>query len=177
MKDTGIVNIHGKEYSTVAKRIAEFRTKYPDHEIHTNLIENTDTRVVMSASIWHNSRKISEGHAEEYRTASQINRTSALENCETSAVGRCLSFMGLGGTQIASADEVVNAIHQQASIKTISTLTKASDAGVESFRLQWKATGKEERALVTDEQLAEFKDNAEKADYAIEQQKSSEGEV
>jgi hypothetical protein len=58
-------------------------------------------------------RTIATGYAEEHRTASQINRTSALENCETSAIGRALANFGLGGGEYASADEVANAINQQ----------------------------------------------------------------
>ena len=45
--------------------------------------------------------------------ASKINATSALENAETSAIGRRLSALGFGGTEYASADEVANAIQQQ----------------------------------------------------------------
>lgn len=53
------------------------------------------------------------GHSEEYRKATQINRTSALENAETSAIGRALAGLGIGGTEFASANEVQNAIGQQ----------------------------------------------------------------
>tara|TARA_R110000737_G_scaffold167182_1_gene194036 strand:+ start:324 stop:914 length:591 start_codon:yes stop_codon:yes gene_type:complete len=53
------------------------------------------------------------GHAEEHRNASNINKTSALENAETSAVGRALAFAGWAGDEIASADEVAAAINQQ----------------------------------------------------------------
>jgi hypothetical protein len=53
------------------------------------------------------------GYSEEVRAASKINATSALENAETSAIGRCLSALGFGGTEYASADEVANAIQQQ----------------------------------------------------------------
>ena len=56
---------------------------------------------------------ISTGVAEEVRGSTNINNTSALENCETSAVGRALAFFGLAGSEIASADEVKNAISQQ----------------------------------------------------------------
>jgi len=59
-------------------------------------------------------RVIATGLAEEVRGSTNINKTSALENAETSAVGRALAFFGLGGTEIASADEVANAINQQA---------------------------------------------------------------
>ena len=109
----GTVKIHGKEYKTVALRIQEFREKHPDFTIQTDLVEANDTLVVMKATISAGGIVISTGYAEEVRTASKINRTSALENAETSAVGRALAFFGLGGSEIASADEVANAISQQ----------------------------------------------------------------
>ena len=110
---TGTVKIHGKEYKTVALRIQEFREKYPGHTILTELVEANDTLVIVKATISWEGVVIATGYAEEVRTASKINRTSALENAETSAVGRALAFFGLGGSEIASADEVANAISQQ----------------------------------------------------------------
>ena len=110
---TGTVKIHGKEYKTVALRIQEFREKHPDFTIQTELVEANDPLVVMKATISAAGIVIATGYAEEVRTASKINRTSALENAETSAVGRALAFFGLGGSEIASADEVANAISQQ----------------------------------------------------------------
>lgn len=110
---TGTVKIHGKEYKTVALRIQEFREKHPDFTIQTELVEANDILVVMKATISAGGMVIATGYAEEVRTASKINRTSALENAETSAVGRALAFFGLGGSEIASADEVANAISQQ----------------------------------------------------------------
>ena len=110
---TGTVKIHGKEYKTVALRIQEFREKHPDFTIQTELVEANDILVVMKATISAAGIVIATGYAEEVRTASKINRTSALENAEPSAVGRALAFFGLGGSEIASADEVANAISQQ----------------------------------------------------------------
>ena len=112
---SGMVKIHGKEYKTVALRIQEFREKHPDFTIQTELVEANDVLVVMKATISQGDQVIATGYAEEVRTASKINRTSALENAETSAVGRALAFFGLGGSEIASADEVANAISQQSS--------------------------------------------------------------
>ena len=122
MSDTGVVPIHGKEYKTVAKRIQQFREKHPDYTIQTDLVEANDTLVVMKATISQGGQMISTGYAEEVRAASKINRTSALENCETSAVGRALAFFGLAGSEIASADEVANAINQQNSQPVIDEL-------------------------------------------------------
>ena len=110
---TGKVKIHGKEYKTVALRVQEFRAKHPDYTIQTELIEANDVLVIMKATILAGSIVIATGYAEEVRSASKINSTSALENAESSAVGRALAFFGLGGTEIASADEVANAIQQQ----------------------------------------------------------------
>lgn len=119
-KDTGIVNIHGKNYKTVAKRVDEFRQEHKQElAIITSIISRDENTVVMKAEIidkdgW----VIATGYAEENRQESQINRTSALENCETSAIGRALANFGLAGGEYASADEVANAINQQGASKS-----------------------------------------------------------
>jgi hypothetical protein len=111
---TGIINIRGKEYQTVALRVQMFRERFPDHSLLTRVVDRTPECVVMVASIEDTTgRTIATGHAEEYRSSSQINKTSALENAETSAIGRALAAFGIGGTEFASANEVQNAIHQQ----------------------------------------------------------------
>ena len=172
MTDSGVVNIHGKEYLTVAKRIDVFRRVHTDYCILTELVENTQHRVVMKASIFDAAHNLlSSGFAEEVRAASQINKTSALENCETSAIGRALAFLGYGGSQIASADEVKNAIHQQeadtpAFRKAYKALEKAANSGTEAFRIQWKGTSKVQRDRITEGQIAGLKEIAESADYA-----------
>ena len=107
------VKIHNKDYWTVAERIAEFRQNHPDYSIKTELVNDHGETVIMKATISDKEGIFSTGYAEETRGSSQINQTSALENCETSAVGRALAFFGLAGTEIASADEVANAIAQQ----------------------------------------------------------------
>lgn len=111
---TGIVNIRGKEYQTVALRVQMFREHHPDYSLTTSVICRDDDCVVMQATIADPAgRIIANGHSEEYRKSSQINRTSALENAETSAIGRALAAFGMAGTEFASANEVENAIHQQ----------------------------------------------------------------
>jgi len=114
---TGIVNIHGRDYKTVALRVSEFRENHPIKDgwaIITNA-ESTDDTVRVVAWIRHpDGQIVATGLAEEKRNATQINRTSALENCETSAIGRALAAAGYGGSEYASANEVENAISQQA---------------------------------------------------------------
>lgn len=112
----GVVKIHGKEYKTVAKRVADFRDKFPNHTLVTELVSADDERVVMVSKVYDSdNRLVSTGWAEERRDASRLHGTSSLEICETSACGRAVAFLhrDLMGTEIASADEVANAISQQ----------------------------------------------------------------
>lgn len=111
---TGIIDIRGKAYKSVALRVQEFRADHPDWSLTADVVQRDPECVVMKAAVAdEQGRIVATGHAEEYRKASQINRTSALENAETSAIGRALAAAGYGGTEFASANEVVNAIHQQ----------------------------------------------------------------
>lgn len=131
----GVVKIHGKEYKTVALRVAEFRAAHPDYTISTELVEANDVLVIMKASILDNEgRLLATGYSEEVRAASKINATSALENAESSCVGRALAFYGLGGTDmsIASADEVANAIQQQQDTGPIMAHNEALQRNLES---------------------------------------------
>ena len=113
MSKQGIVNIHGKQYKTVALRVNEFREVNQDFGLETELVSNAEF-VIMKATIKDElGRVIATGYAEEKRGSTMINKTSALENCETSAIGRALAAFGLAGEEYASADEVANAIHQQ----------------------------------------------------------------
>jgi hypothetical protein len=112
--NTGIVNIRGKEYMTVALRVQQFREKHPLWAIETHVEDRTEEYVVMRCEISNEEGRIlATGHAEEFRKSSQINSTSALENAETSCIGRALAALGFGGSEFASANEVQNAVSQQ----------------------------------------------------------------
>lgn len=124
----GEVNIHGKVYLTVARRIDDFRKAYPDYSITSTVLHADQDYVQVRAEIANTTgRVIASGLAEEVRKASNINKTSALENAETSAVGRALAFLGMGGTEIASADEVAGAISQQKEDQASEYLIKHND--------------------------------------------------
>jgi len=107
------VNIHGKEYHTVAERVHAFRETAPDLTIETEIVRWEGDDVVVKACISDNGKLIATGLAHEVRGSTNINKTSHVENCETSAIGRALAAFGLAGTEYATADEVANAIAQQ----------------------------------------------------------------
>jgi hypothetical protein len=130
----GIVKIHGKEYKTVALRVNEFRESaiYKGWSIMTEIVKIDDDQCVIKTQIVNPESKIvATGHAQEFRKASQINGTSYVENCETSSIGRALACLGLAGSEFASANEVVNAIHQQSNpvneVVTAAQLTVAKN--------------------------------------------------
>ncbi len=110
------VKIHGKEYLTVAERIGMLNKEAFNYSLNTELVSWEDSIVIMKATLTISNDddvQTYTGHAYERESSSQINKTSALENCETSAIGRALAAAGFGGTEYASADEVANAVHQQ----------------------------------------------------------------
>ena len=112
-------NIRGKQYVEVNERIKFFRQEdeYKNWTISTEFTALDSEMCVCKCVIADpNQRVIATGHAHEERSSSHINKTSYVENCETSAIGRALAMMGIGiDTSIASANEVKDAIAKQES--------------------------------------------------------------
>ena len=110
-------NIRGKQYVEVNERIKFFRQEdeYKNWTISTEFTALDSEMCVYKCIIADvNQRVIATGHAHEERSSSHINKTSYVENCETSAIGRALAMMGIGiDTSIASANEVSDAIAKQ----------------------------------------------------------------
>lgn len=114
-KDLPTVNIKGKNYVMVKDRVLAFRKVFSDFGLSTEVVNLTDESVTIKATVYDENGIIkATGLAQESRTASIINKTSFVENCETSAVGRALAMLGIGiDDSIGSADEVAAAINQQ----------------------------------------------------------------
>ena len=115
-------DIKGKDYIEVNQRIKGFTMLYPEGFIHKQLVSMADGICVMTAEVgyYENGEKriIGTGTAYEKESSTFINKTSYVENCETSAVGRALGMAGIGiDTSVASAEEVTNAINNQEQIK------------------------------------------------------------
>lgn len=107
--------IISKEYVEVNQRIKAFRMVYPNGSIKTEIIGLDNGIVTMKAVVFDElGTLLGTGHAQEKEESSFINKTSYIENCETSAVGRALGMCGFGiDTSVASYEEVANAMTNQ----------------------------------------------------------------
>jgi len=112
-----VTNIRGKKYVEVNERIKYLRQEpeLKDYSILTEFTLLDSEMCVCKCTIATPAGKVmATGHAHEERASSNINKTSYVENCETSAVGRALAMLGIGiDTSIASANEVSDAIAKQ----------------------------------------------------------------
>ena len=110
-----MTDIKGKDYAEVPQKVTAFRKLFPMGTITTDILSLENGMVVMKATASVDGVILGEGIAYEKEGSSFINRTSFLENCQTSAVGRALAFIGLMGASesIASYEEVMNAKKQQ----------------------------------------------------------------
>ena len=144
----GIEMRGGKKYLMVKDRVEVFRKHFGlDLGIETSIEYCDDTFVRMKAVITETSRfgdvyytrVIGSGHAEELRGSTNVNKTSALENCETGAIGRALASIGLAGGEYASANEMEAVGRKETALKEKPTKkepkpAKKADADIEKFK-------------------------------------------
>lgn len=113
------INIQGKKYVLVSDRVVEFNKLYTSGMIQTKLLTEPDAdMLVMMAKVTPNvevPERYFTGFSQATWGDGLVNKTAALENCETSAVGRALAMMGIGVIDsIASVDEINKAQSQPA---------------------------------------------------------------
>lgn len=162
--------IKGKDYAEVNQRVKAFRMLYPEGSITTDILSIADGICVIKATVTNaDGCVLATGIAYEKEGSSNINRTSYIENCETSAVGRALGFCGIGiDTSIASYEEVATAIHQQEE--------KPSDIHIKALLDTAKQKGVTEEQLCTRYKIKNIKDISMKdyTDCAIGLQKMAD---
>jgi len=123
------IDIKGKEYVLVVDRIRYFNETYKNGCIITHLVSEPDSeKIVIKATITpdsDNQIRFFTGYSQAVVGEGYINKTSALENAETSAVGRALAMMGIGIVDsVASADEINKAV---GSSKPVASNTDTGD--------------------------------------------------
>lgn len=117
------------DYEPVAARLARFVEKYPDGAIHTEIVFDDGVRVVVKASVYRNvTDPMPAGidYAEELLADRGVNQTSRVENCATSATGRCLSLIGFAPsdwTKKPTREEMAKAARREG------TISAGSDTG------------------------------------------------
>ena len=163
------LNVKGKEYAQVNERIKAFRMCYPEGTIKTEMVSNENGICIFRAEVGntltiYEDGKIRQeyviygtGTAYEKENSTFINKTSYIENCETSAVGRALGMCGFGiDTSVCSAEEVQNAINNQEGklklLVKVKQLVADTDSDYEAILKHYKV---ESDAEMTVEQLKE----------------------
>ena len=132
-KSHGIAQRGGKKYTQVVHRMEAFRRTFGlELGVDTEIAVDDGQRVVVKARILDiEGRTIGSGYAEEIRGQGHVNQTSALENAETSAIGRALASIGLAGGEYASANEM-DGVHR----KTVASSEKKAAAPGSDSSLQ-----------------------------------------
>jgi hypothetical protein len=123
------------DYETVEVRLGKFIAEYPDFRIYTELLESSPTRFIVRASIYRtelDANPWATGLAYEVVTDRGVNSTSALENAETSAIGRSLANAGYAAKgKRPSQTEMAKVIAAEDKPKTIYGTPNSRSAAVE----------------------------------------------
>lgn len=118
------------DYAEVSERLPLFWKDCPRGRIITEIIVDDGTRIVMKAELYADIADLvptTTGFAEEIRGSSMVNKTSALENCETSVIGRCLAnYQYQGSKKRASLEEIVKVYRQGGEINTTGPTTSTN---------------------------------------------------
>ncbi len=123
------------DYETVEERLIKFWKDHPDGQIHTKVLEHTSARFIVEASIYRteaDARPWTTGLAEETVQGRGVNATSALENCETSAIGRALANAGYATKGKRASREEMAKVAAQSKVKANIDEVKAKMAQTSS---------------------------------------------
>tara|TARA_A100000171_G_scaffold42868_2_gene44527 strand:- start:246 stop:932 length:687 start_codon:yes stop_codon:yes gene_type:complete len=158
-KSHGVKQKGGKLYTQVVHRMEAFRRIHgTDFGLDTEILVNDGKRVVIKAIITDkDGRSVGAGMAEEIRGQGMVNTTSALENAETSAIGRALASLGLAGGEYASANEI-DAVERktQALKQPDEPFTKKDFQNLPPNNLKPRDVTAEERREIHEKKLQDF---------------------
>ena len=156
----GVPQKGGKKYTQVVHRMEAFRSVLGlGIGFDTQIVVDDGKRVVIKAiALDKDGRILGSGFAEEIRGEGHVNKTSALENAETSAIGRCLASLGISGGEYASANEL-DAVDRKSN-----ALIQKKPLQTPNQRLNQLQDKKKEDAQVLEIRQARFQDLSNQID-------------
>ena len=128
------------DYEPVAVRHSRWLEQHPNGRTITHMVSTPGSDIcVIRAELWLEDVCIATGYAEEVRGAGNVNRTSHVENCETSAVGRALANAGMAGTDVNKrpSREEMSKVQNTAPKMRITQASSAKGDGVTIKGDQW----------------------------------------
>lgn len=134
------IKIQGNDYIMVNERVKFFRENYKNWSLESEILKVDGAVCIIKATIKdEKGAVVATGHACEKADSSFINKTSYIENCETSAWGRALANLGIGiDMSMASAEEVCNALLNQKQLTVDEWLKKINNAtAVNQLNAMW----------------------------------------
>lgn len=120
-----------EDYETVEERLVKYWKDHPDGQIHTEVLEQSASRFIVKASVYRteaDARPWTTGLAEETVQGRGVNATSALENCETSAIGRALANAGYATKGKRASREEMSKVAAKQVVQEVVQQTKAKMA-------------------------------------------------
>ena len=172
----GLTNERGevRNYETVASRLARFRKAYPGYSLRSEILKDDGDSIQVKATIGFYTEQnsfcvLAEGHSQEYHSSSAINRTSCVENAETSAWGRALAAFGFGSpTGVATSDEVEKAKRRERDLEerapgVLVILQNAAKQGIKALVAAWEELKESDRAACSN-YMPKLKAEAKKVD-------------
>lgn len=131
-----------EDYEPVEERLAKFYADHPDGTVQTQLLHHGDGQWIVKAFVWRgppDGPEHANGHAHEVTGEGMVNKTSALENCETSAIGRALANLGYAPKGQRPSREEMTKVDGSAAVdlsELEGAITVAQDVGLEK---DWEA--------------------------------------
>ena len=143
------------EYEPVDVRIKAFYADHPDGRITTELVTTDDIRdlAIFKAYVWDNEILKATGYAMELKEDGYVNKTSHVENCETSAIGRGLANLGYSGSKRASREEM----------EKVERVTASDSERIQHGKEEIYQLLEDNKALLIPEYFRAMADNAESA--------------
>jgi hypothetical protein len=133
-----------EDYEPVASRLDRFLKEHPDARVITDLVHYMPDHAVFKCELWLNDEIIATGWAEEIRGVGNVNKSSHVENAETSSLGRALANAGLSGsdfTKRPSREEMAKVVRYEGDMKITGTSNAPSEKQLWKYKSELKKAG------------------------------------